>query len=74
MYIYRLFLLENMEPKGKRFYDSCVVIAIDKESAILIKPTEIESEWSDNIKVTVLGISNKNTPGIVVCSSFNERR
>ena len=77
-----IYLLEQNDITGYDTYDSCVVIAENENNAKLLHPCSFNFKkipcksnynWTNNpdrVKVTLLGISNKQEES-VICSSFN---
>ena len=69
-----LYLIERTDKWSYDDYDAAVVIAADEESARSTHPNPAD-EWGwpinlQNVKVTLLGVSNSDTPGVVL-NSFN---
>lgn len=79
-----LYLLTQTIHQDYDTFDSAVVCANSEEEARYIHPQSNVSEewykdwwlidsWCDpkDVKITLIGIANRNTPKGVICASFN---
>jgi len=71
----KLYLLSQDVNPGYDTYDSCVVAAMDEDSARVISPSAYSSEtsWCNpaDVNVECIGIANDGTVEGVICASFN---
>jgi hypothetical protein len=77
MYIYKLTRKPDTDRGGYYYdtYDSCVVVAKDVNSALLVKPDSYCQSWIDYSVDPICTLIGEASPGLkegtVICASFN---